>query len=437
MASSERRPTGSKRPLSDDDDCRKWELRAGVRSSATGKLVQRSRRFSGTGRQADKAAAALAMELAADVANGTPQDRTRRTVADLLDEWLTNADRIGKQRPKTVKENRYKIDGRIVPVLGAYRLDKISARDIDAAYEVWMDEDDGPGLSPATVHKYHSILLAAFNQGKKWGWVDRASNPMDDVTPPVLYRGQMTIPTIDQVVAIVDHLDKRHPVAATAVALAALTGMRRGELCALQWDDLDLIEGRVTVSKGITVVNGEAIVGPTKTHATRAPDLLNVALDVLRRRWEYMQELSQRADTHLVTNPYILSYNADGATPIDPDTLSHRFHDAVVAMEKPAMDILKETMPDAIRGDLDPAEQWPFRFHDLRHFAITTMITSGMDVRTVGGIVGHSRASMTLDRYSHFLPERAREAAGVLDTALEGLTSRGDQDGCGATVTKL
>ena len=74
--------------------------------------------------------------------------------------------------------------------------------------------------------------------------------------------------------------------------------------------------------------------------------------------------------------------------------------------------------PKATRKDLAPADRWPFRFHDLRHFSVTTLIAAGVDVRTVAERHGHARATMTLDRYAHALPERDREAAGVLGAAL-------------------
>jgi len=87
-------------------------------------------------------------------------------------------------------------------------------------------------------------------------------------------------------------------------------------------------------------------------------------------------------------------------------------------MEKPALDQLRETKPKAKRTDLAPKDRWPFRFHDLRHFSVTTLIAAGVDVRTVAERHGHARATMTLDRYAHALPERDREAAGVLGASL-------------------
>lgn len=88
------------------------------------------------------------------------------------------------------------------------------------------------------------------------------------------------------------------------------------------------------------------------------------------------------------------------------------------AMEAPALARLRKTKPKAARADLPASEQWPYRFHDLRHFSVTTLIAAGVDVRTVAERHGHAQATMTLNRYAHALPERDRAAAGILGRAL-------------------
>ena len=120
----------------------------------------------------------------------------------------------------------------------------------------------------------------------------------------------------------------------------------------------------------------------------------------------------------IVPDPYVLSYQVDGAVSADPDTLTHRFRKVCDEMERPALEILRQTFPMAKRKDLGPAERWPYRFHDLRHFSVTTLIAAGVDVRTVSNRHGHATATMTLNRYAHALPERDREAATLLGAAI-------------------
>jgi integrase len=131
-----------------------------------------------------------------------------------------------------------------------------------------------------------------------------------------------------------------------------------------------------------------------------------------------MLDLSERAESPLIPDPFVLSYNANGALSVNPDTFTHGFGKLCVVMELPALKRLRKTKPKAKRTDLAPGQQWPFRFHDLRHFSVTTLIAAGVDVRTVADRHGHARATMTLDRYAHALPERDRAAAGVLGATL-------------------
>ncbi len=147
-----------------------WQLRAYAgRDPVTGKPRQVTRTFKGGERAAAKALAALVTEVEAGKFS-----RTTATVGQLLDKWLEAGE--WSQRPRTLYENRRKIDGRIRPILGHIQLAELEPDVIDAAYRRWLDE----GLSPSTVHKYHCILSAACRQAVKWGWIDDCpDSPVD------------------------------------------------------------------------------------------------------------------------------------------------------------------------------------------------------------------------------------------------------------------
>jgi integrase len=383
-----------------------WELRAFAGSDpVSGKPRQTTRTFKGTERAAGKALAALVVEVEAGKFN-----RTSATVGQLLDRWLEIAE--SSQRPRTLYENRRKIEARIKPALGGIRLDRLEADTLDTIYRRWLAE----GLSQPTVHKYHSILSAACRQAVKWGWIDKA--PTERASPPSVVPKAIVAPTPERVSILVAAAETVDPVLATAVALAALTGARRGELVALRWSDVDLEAGRLRVARSLTVSQGQQHTGPTKTHAIRDIALDPVCVEVLMQRWAFMLNLSEQAESPLVPDPYVLSYNANGATPVNPDTLTHRFSQLCVVQERPALERLRETNPKAKRANLVPGEQWPYRFHDLRHFSVTTLIAAGIDPRTVADRHGHAQVTMTLNRYAHALPERDREAATVLGRTL-------------------
>ena len=303
-----------------------WELRAFVgRDPVSGKVRQATRTFHGTEKEAGKALAELVSEVDADTF-----DRTTATVGQLLDKWLETAQT--KQRPRTFYENKRKIEGRIRPVLGSVRLDKLGGDTLDAAYRRWLAE----GLSPTTVHMYHAILSAACHQAVKWGWISAA--PTARATPPEVERKEMVVPTPDQLTALVQARQLTSTrFSATAIALAALTGARRGEAVALRWSDVDLDAGRVRFARSLTVAEGKQHTGPTKTHASREIALDDLGIEVLRKRWADMNDLSGLAESPLVADPFVLSYNANGAVPANPYTFTHRFGRLCESMEALAL----------------------------------------------------------------------------------------------------
>jgi integrase len=361
-----------------------WRLRAYVgRDPVTDRPIQEFRTFKGTETAARKALAALVTEV-----ESGRFSRHRATVGDLLDKWLEHIEAVGKARPKTVYEYRRKIEGRIRPALGHVRLDRLEPDSLDGWYKRWL----GEGLSPSTVRVYHAILSAACRQAVKWGWLDRA--PTDRASAPTPRSPVMKVPTPAQLSRLVAAAEREDPVLASAIALAALTGARRGELAALRWSDINLVSGRLRIVRSLTVVEGRPLEGPTKTYQIREVALDDVGIKVLRRRWEGMRDLSERAGSPLVDDPFVLTYNANGARPVGPDTITHRF------------------------AALNRKLGLEFRLHDLRHFSVSTLIAAGIDVRTVAERHGHAQATMTLNRYAHAFPETDRQAAAVLGNAL-------------------
>jgi integrase len=308
---------------------------------------------------------------------------TASTVGHLLDRWL---EAIGPTRaPGTIAGYRMKIESRIRPAVGAVPLDRLSAHDLDRFYALSLSD----GLSTTTVHQLHAILSAALRQAERWGWVDQS--PARKASPPPVRRTQPKVPTPVELREMVDACHDSDPVLAAAVALAAMTGCRRGELVALRWSDIDLYSRTITVARSVAVVSGRRFEGPTKTHQVRRIALDDVCCDVVRYRMTQQRELSDRAASPLVGDPYLLTFRADAAEPVHPDTLTYHFN--------------------KLSGGR-------FRFHDLRHFSVTTLIAAGVDVRTVAERHGHAQATMTLNRYAHALPQRDRDSADILGRAL-------------------
>jgi integrase len=191
------------------------------------------------------------------------------------------------------------------------------------------------------------------------------------------------------------------PVLATAIALGAVTGARRGELCALRWSDVDWDRRLLRVARSLTVIRKEMSEGQTKTHQVRqiAIDDMTGAFLLVRR--EHQERYAEQVGVALCADPYVLSRSAEGSAPCLPDGLSHGYERLAKRL--------------GVGGHL----------HELRHFAATTAIAGGADVRTVAGRLGHAGPSVTLRVYAHALEARDRELAGMLGSAVLGTVNRG------------
>ncbi len=141
------------------------------------------------------------------------------------------------------------------------------------------------GLSPSSVRRFHSVLHAAFDHAVKWGMIP--NNSADRATPPGPARTSLSAPDVADVQRLIAAAQQPSPILALAIVLAAVTGARRGELCALRWSDINWQRRVLTIVRSLTVIDGVATEGPTKTHQRRT-----VALDDALKRDIFVCRLS-------------------------------------------------------------------------------------------------------------------------------------------------
>ena len=375
---------GSRRLLRGRGSSAVWELwvHAGL-SPVTGKPKYLSRTFRGTAADADEELARLVGEVAVVDHAGPPE-----TFGAYLDRWLPKAAVLKDLSPTTVREHKRTIEKIIKPVLGGVDLWKLDAGMLDDLY-VSLRTRQRP-LSPSSVRRVHSVISAALSQAVKEDKVAR--NPATRATPPAARQRVKMAPSPAEVQAMIATADKDDPDMATLIALAAVTGARRGELCGLRWGDVDFDRRTLVIERSVAVVDGQWITKGTKTHAGRVLALDDFADEVLRRQRRRHEEWAEELGVDLTDLTPILTYDLE--KPIAPDTVTHYVRKIATA-----------TGVDT-------------HLHALRHFAATQMIGGGHDIRTVAGRLGHKDASTTLKVYSHFLPERDREAADFLGKAL-------------------
>jgi integrase len=363
-----------------------WRIRV-FAGRENGRVRWVSRTVHGTKRAAQKELA----KLIADVEHGQVSTSHPISLGELVERWL--ADISPHRSAYTLKEYRRIFDANISPALGSTKLDKLVKEPdrIDAFYR----ELTRRGLASASVRRHHALLHAALGRAVKWGVIP--SNPADRASPPSLGRPVINAPSVADVQRLIGAAETQDDsVLATAIALAAVTGCRRGELCALRWSDVDWDRRALRIARSLTVIKTSVSEGPTKTHAHRYVAIDDALGELLTGRRRDQERDADDVGMPLVSDPFILSRSAEGSLPCKPDGITQAYARVAKSL--------------GLAG----------HFHELRHFAATIAIASGADVRTVAGRLGHADPSVTLRVYSHALEERDRALAGVLGQAVLG-----------------
>jgi integrase len=205
---------------------------------------------------------------------------------------------------------------------------------------------------------------------------------------------------------------------AAVITLAALTGMRRGELCGLRWSDVEWQGSAIVVRQSIWQTSDGIGTKTPKTHQTRRLLLGEHAMAVLGGRWERAAADAEMAKVPVSPDGYLFSLDADGASPARPDSITQAFTRLCRRMEDSALARLRETKPNAKRTDLAPGERWPYRLHDLRHYTATQLFAAGLNPKTVADRLGHADPSITLRVYTANTDAQAQEAADSLEAGL-------------------
>jgi integrase len=385
----------------------RWEVQVHIgRDPATGKLRQVSR----TTRKGIAGARRLRARLMTEVGRGE-HGGTTGTFGALLDEWIMQGERNGRS-PNTIASYRKKIDATIRPALGGLPLDKITTHTLDAFYGRLLKA----GTTPATVMHYHRIIAAALHQAEKWGWVDR--NVAGLAQPPPVPRKKLTVPPPKWVRALIESAAaSRSPEWATIITVAALTGLRRGELCGLQWTDVDWPGSAITVRRSIWQTKDGWGEKDPKSHQVRRLVLGEHALSVLAGRRERVADAAALAEVRVSETAYIFSPELGGTRPMLPGAVTLAFGRVCRKMEATAVNLAEEEG----RGIRD-TERWPYRFHDLRHYTATELFRAGHNPRTVSDRLGHADPSLTLRVYTHDTVDQAQAAADSLESGLLALT---------------
>lgn len=363
-----------------------WRLRVYIGHDViTGKKLHASRTFTGTERQAETALARFVTEKAEGQHGGS----SSMTVAELLDDFCDHSENVGKS-PTTVNEYRRQTET-LRAGIGRTKLAKLRVEDLDAWYDALGRRGVAVGrggMSAASVNRYHALLKAALRLAVKRGWLKES--PAERATPPTAHKPKISSPTPAELRALMAGAEAINPAHGALIAIAAITGARRGEVVALGWSDIELEACVIHIRRAIQQVGKKLTEWPTKTHGERRVNLAPAAVAVLVAYRAQVDELSESQLIPLAADPFVFSPHPSHDRPYVPTSISQMFYKVA---RKLGM---------------------PYHLHQLRHFAATESIAAGHDAVTVGKRLGHAKPSMTLDVYAAALEDPDRAVAETL-----------------------
>ena len=348
--------------------------------SETGKRRRHKRRGFATEREAK---IAEAKERTARATGEHIPDSTE-TVGELLARWLHTVARH-KVRPTTLADYELTVRVHLVPHIGSIRVQKLTAARVQTLYSTMLDA----GAGKRTVHLAHQRLRQALAIAEREGIVRR--NVCDLVDPPTSSSSPGRAWTADEARRFLQHSqdDAHHPLWLLALA----TGMRRGELLGLRWQDIDLNRGTLRVVQSVRWMSGKPVVSPPKTDSSvRAIGISGPVVDALKEHRKAWLERKLKARTWADGD---LVFCTRTGQPLNPSNLYRNLAAIIAAAGVPKL-----------------------RLHDMRHTHATLLLAGDTPIRAVSARLGHSQTSVTMNIYAHVLQEMQDRAITAIDAAL-------------------
>jgi integrase len=302
-----------------------------------------------------------------------------------LADWLAHV--RTRVRPTTYEGYEVLVRLHIAPSLGQLLLADVRPLHLQRLYGALLAGEGGRPLSGGTVLNAHLVLTQALGQAVRWGLI--GTNPAAGAQPPRPRRAELA--AVDA--ALADRILEAASGSRIelAVALALSTGMRRGEILALRWSDLDAARETAHVRRTVQPTSAGLVFTEPKTRRSRRA----VALPRFLGRFFDRQREAQaarRAKVGAAWREHDLLVDGHLGAPMNPDTFSAAWRKLVREHGLPHV-----------------------RFHDLRHAHATLMLLKGVHPKIVSERLGHASIGITLDTYSHVLPSMQQEAAEAAD----------------------
>lgn len=323
----------------------------------------------------------------ADRDGGLVFDAGSLTVGDHVTRWLEDSAR-GTVRVSTFERYEQIARLHVVPALGMIKLKSLTPAHLRNLYRERLDA----GSAPASIHKMHTLLHKSLAQAVNDGLIPR--NVADNLKLPRIDREEIDPLTAEEANRLIEAAAGDRLEAIYTIAIH--TGLRQGELLSLRWEDLDLEAGALRVRRTLTRTKGTYSMGEPKTKKSRRTVRLTTgAVAALRGHLERQLEEMDRLGSLYQPGGLVFASEAGGI--INPSNLRNRSFTRLPR-----------------RAGLPPDT----RFHDLRHTCATLLLSRNVNPKVVSEMLGHATIAITLDTYSHVLPDMQEKAAIALEEAL-------------------
>ena len=318
-------------------------------------------------------------------------ENSNMTLSEWMDKWIEEY-AVPMLRPSTVEGHRSTIRNHIKPALGNKQIRSISRNDVQKFYNALRrkkvknsSKSEAKTLSDSMVRGIHMLLHEIMDSAVKARLI--LKNPTSGTTIPKCNYPPKRILNDEQLNRFMEAI-REEPIWYDFFYTEITTGLRQGEICGLKWSDLDLETGRLKVQRTIRTAPGGALeIGKTKTETgTRSILLPPSTLHLLKERRK--------------------------------NAMTEWIFPSLIAPEKPTS---PSTAYQRLKVILKGAGLPDIRFHDLRHTFATHALTSGVDAKTLSGILGHTNASFTLDTYTHVTTDMQKNAAVIVGDFMEEL----------------
>jgi integrase len=338
------------------------------------------------------------------------------SLRDHIDRWLEFCrHRVGGRTYLNYKSKMERVKTDLGHISLA-KFDKKGGQLLDRQYSSWL----ASGVSAATVKGIHEVLRNCLHQAEKWQLLDSVAT--DRATPPKHAKPPIRDISPAVVVQAVDEARRRSRAAHVPVAILfnSVTGVRAGELCAVRWPDFNPSTQVVRIDKAITQDSQRAwIVGPTKNSQMRDIPLELETVNLLLAWQSERKTACEAAGAQLDPDGYIFSPSPEGSRFWTPQS----YGQALRRLNKaPCPECFYKKKPDPRCNTCHGSrrlELFELSQLEVRHFTATQLIAAGLDVVTVGGLMGH-HPTVTLSNYAAWQRQGGRKAAAIIEKVVFG-----------------